>query len=84
VVSKIAPVEDMRSWPMAVRLMWYESARVPSRMNVGQIWKTTSAGQQKVWRENRQMLAAQTKTMVKELRSFLKEIYNQSGKVEDI
>lgn len=30
------------------------------------------------------MLASETKTMVKEIRTFLKEIYNKSGKHEDI
>jgi DNA-directed RNA polymerase subunit beta len=30
------------------------------------------------------MLAAQTKAMAKDLRAFLKDIYNQSGKTEDI
>jgi DNA-directed RNA polymerase subunit beta len=86
VVSKIAPVEDMPFMadgrPVDVVL---NPLGVPSRMNVGQILETHLGWAAKGLGEKiGQMLAAQTKTMVKELRSFLKEIYNQSGKVEDI
>ncbi|HQT71778.1 MAG TPA: DNA-directed RNA polymerase subunit beta [Thiobacillus sp.] len=86
VVSKIAPVEDMPFMadgrPVDVVL---NPLGVPSRMNVGQILETHLGWAAKGLGEKiGQMLAAQTKTMVKELRSFLKEIYNQSGKIEDI
>ncbi|OYY80652.1 MAG: DNA-directed RNA polymerase subunit beta, partial [Hydrogenophilales bacterium 16-62-9] len=86
VVSKIAPVEDMPFMadgrPVDVVL---NPLGVPSRMNVGQILETHLGWAAKGLGEKiGQMLAAQTKTMVKEIRSFLKEIYNQSGKVEDI
>jgi DNA-directed RNA polymerase subunit beta len=58
---------------------------VPSRMNVGQILETHLGWASKGLGEKiGQMLAAQTKTMVKDLRHFFKEIYNQSGKSEDI
>ncbi|MDP2031120.1 MAG: DNA-directed RNA polymerase subunit beta [Thiobacillus sp.] len=86
VVSKIAPVEDMPFMadgrPVDVVL---NPLGVPSRMNVGQILETHLGWAAKGLGEKiGQMLAAQTKTMVKELRSFFKEIYNQSGKIEDI
>ncbi|MDP1924519.1 MAG: DNA-directed RNA polymerase subunit beta [Thiobacillus sp.] len=86
VVSKIAPVEDMPFMadgrPVDVVL---NPLGVPSRMNVGQILETHLGWAAKGLGEKiGQMLAAHTKTMVKELRSFLKEIYNQSGKIEDI
>jgi DNA-directed RNA polymerase subunit beta len=58
---------------------------VPSRMNVGQILETHLGWASKGLGEKiGQMLAAQAKTMVKDLRHFFKEIYNQSGKSEDI
>jgi DNA-directed RNA polymerase subunit beta len=58
---------------------------VPSRMNVGQILETHLGWASKGLGEKiGQMLAAQAKTLVKDLRHFFKEIYNQSGKSEDI
>ncbi len=86
VVSKIAPVEDMPFMadgrPVDVVL---NPLGVPSRMNVGQILETHLGWAAKGLGEKiGQMLAAQTKTLVKDLRHFFKEIYNQSGKSEDI
>ncbi|MEQ1662765.1 MAG: DNA-directed RNA polymerase subunit beta [Thiobacillus sp.] len=86
VVSKITPVEDMPFMadgrPVDIVL---NPLGVPSRMNVGQILETHLGWAAKGLGEKiGQMLAAQTKTMVKELRAFFKEIYNQSGKIEDI
>jgi DNA-directed RNA polymerase subunit beta len=86
VVSKITPVEDMPFMadgrPVDIVL---NPLGVPSRMNVGQILETHLGWASKGLGEKiGQMLAAQTKTMVKDLRAFFKEIYNQSGKTEDI
>jgi len=86
VVSKITPVEDMPFMadgrPVDIVL---NPLGVPSRMNVGQILETHLGWASKGLGEKiGQMLAAQTKTLVKDLRHFLKEIYNQSGKSEDI
>jgi len=86
VVSKIAPVEDMPFMadgrPVDVVL---NPLGVPSRMNVGQILETHLGWAAKGLGEKiGQMMAVHTKTLVKELRGFLKEIYNQSGKSEDI
>ncbi|MFH1819991.1 MAG: DNA-directed RNA polymerase subunit beta [Pseudomonadota bacterium] len=86
VVSKIAPIEDMpfmadgRSVDVVLNPLG-----VPSRMNVGQILETHLGWASKGLGEKiGQMLEAQTKTLVKDLRHFFKEIYNQSGKSEDI
>ncbi len=86
VVSKIAPVEDMpymaNGRPADIVL---NPLGVPSRMNVGQILETHLGWAAKGLGDRiGEMLAAQTKTMVKEIRTFLKEIYNKSGKHEDI
>src|SRR5574340_1058232 len=86
VVSKIVPVEDMPFMadgrPVDVVL---NPLGVPSRMNVGQILETHLGWASKGLGEKiGQMLAAQTKTLVKDLRHFFKDIYNQSGKSEDI
>jgi len=86
VVSKIVPVEDMPFMadgrPVDIVL---NPLGVPSRMNIGQILETHLGWASKGLGEKiGQMLAAQTKTMVKDLRHFFKEIYNQSGKSEDI
>ncbi|WP_324780253.1 DNA-directed RNA polymerase subunit beta [Thiobacillus sedimenti] len=86
VVSKIVPVEDMPFMadgrPVDIVL---NPLGVPSRMNVGQILETHLGWASKGLGEKiGQMLAAQTKSMVKELRGFLKDIYNESGKTEDI
>jgi DNA-directed RNA polymerase subunit beta len=86
VVSKIVPVEDMPYMadgrPVDIVL---NPLGVPSRMNVGQILETHLGWAAKGLGERiGEMLAAQTKTMVKDLRGFLKDIYNRSGKSEDI
>jgi DNA-directed RNA polymerase subunit beta len=86
VVSKIVPIEDMPYMadgrPVDIVL---NPLGVPSRMNVGQILETHLGWAAKGLGEKiGQMLAAQAKTMVKEMRAFLKEIYNHSGKTEDI
>ena len=86
VVSKIAPVEDMpymaNGRPADIVL---NPLGVPSRMNVGQILETHLGWAAKGLGDRiGEMLANETKSMVKEIRSFLKEIYNKSGKHEDI
>ncbi len=86
VVSKIVPVEDMPYMadgrPVDIVL---NPLGVPSRMNVGQILETHLGWAAKGLGERiGEMLAAQTKSMVKDLRGFLKDIYNRSGKSEDI
>ncbi|MDP1644619.1 MAG: DNA-directed RNA polymerase subunit beta [Thiobacillus sp.] len=86
VVSKIVPVEDMPFMadgrPVDIVL---NPLGVPSRMNIGQILETHLGWAAKGLGERiGEMLAAQTKTLVKDLRNFLKQIYNQSGKSEDI
>jgi DNA-directed RNA polymerase subunit beta len=86
VVSKIVPVEDMPFMedgrPVDIVL---NPLGVPSRMNIGQILETHLGWAAKGLGERiGEMLAAQTKTLVKDMRAFLKKIYNQSGKVEDL
>ncbi|ODU49684.1 MAG: DNA-directed RNA polymerase subunit beta [Thiobacillus sp. SCN 63-374] len=86
VVSKIVPVEDMPFMadgrPVDIVL---NPLGVPSRMNIGQILETHLGWASKGLGERiGEMLAAQTRTLVKDMRHFLKEIYNQSGKSEDI
>jgi DNA-directed RNA polymerase subunit beta len=87
VVSKIVPVEDMpymeNGLPVDIVL---NPLGVPSRMNVGQIlethlgWAAKGLGQ-----KIDAMLQAQTKA--KDMRAFLKEVYNSRGaeeKLEDL
>src|SRR5574340_1128702 len=86
VVSKIVPVEDMPFMedgrPVDIVL---NPLGVPSRMNIGQILETHLGWAAKGLGERiGEMLAAQKKTLVKDLRNLLKEIYNQSGKTEEI
>ncbi|MHB1188458.1 DNA-directed RNA polymerase subunit beta [Thiobacillus sp.] len=86
VVSKIVPVEDMPFMadgrPVDIVL---NPLGVPSRMNIGQILETHLGWAAKGLGERiGEMLAAQAKTLVKDLRVFLKQIYNQSGKMEDL
>ena len=84
VVSKIVPIEDMPymadGTPADVVL---NPLGVPSRMNVGQILEThlgwASLG---IGHRIGAMLKAQTKAT--ELRGFLSQIYNESGKQEEI
>jgi DNA-directed RNA polymerase subunit beta len=84
VVSRIVPVEDMPymadGTPADIVL---NPLGVPSRMNVGQIlevhlgWAAKGLGLR-----IGEMLKAKAK--IEELRTFLKQIYNESGKTEDI
>jgi DNA-directed RNA polymerase subunit beta len=84
VVSKIAPVEDMPymadGTPVDIVL---NPLGVPSRMNVGQILEThlgwAALG---IGKRVNEMLQAQAK--VAELRKFLKGLYNETGRVEDL
>ncbi|MCK2087561.1 DNA-directed RNA polymerase subunit beta [Thauera aromatica] len=84
VVSKIVPVEDMPymedGTPLDIVL---NPLGVPSRMNIGQIlethlgWAAKGLGQ-----KIDKML--QAKASADELRGFLDQIYNSSGKAEDL
>ena len=84
VVSKIVPIEDMPymedGTPLDIVL---NPLGVPSRMNIGQIlethlgWAAKGLGQQ-----IDRMLQAQASAS--ELRGFLDQVYNRSGKPEDI
>ena len=84
VVSRIVPVEDMPymadGTPADIVL---NPLGVPSRMNVGQVlevhlgWASKGLGLR-----IGEMLQAQAKAA--ELRTFLKTIYNESGKTEDL
>jgi len=84
VVSKIVPVEDMPymedGTPLDIVL---NPLGVPSRMNIGQIlethlgWAAKGLGQ----KIDKMM---QAKASADELRGFLDQIYNSSGKSEDI
>ena len=84
VVSKIVPVEDMPymadGTPVDIVL---NPLGVPSRMNVGQIlevhlgWAAKGLG-----RKIDEMLKAQAKAA--EVRKFLEQIYNTTGKPEDL
>jgi len=84
VVSRIVPVEDMPymadGTPADIVL---NPLGVPSRMNVGQVlevhlgWASKGLGLR-----IGEMLKAQAKAA--ELREFLKKIYNESGKTEDL
>lgn len=84
VVSKIVPIEDMPymadGTPADVVL---NPLGVPSRMNVGQILETHLGWAAKgLGLRIGEMLQAKQK--VEELRTFLKSIYLDSGKPEDI
>jgi DNA-directed RNA polymerase subunit beta len=84
VVSKITPVEDMPYMadgsPVDIVL---NPLGVPSRMNVGQIlevhlgWAALGIG-----KRIQEMLKAQAKT--EQLRKFLKQLYNETGRIEDL
>lgn len=84
VVSRIVPIEDMPymadGTPADIVL---NPLGVPSRMNVGQVlevhlgWAAKGLGLR-----IGEMLKA--KAQVEEIRGFLKKIYNESGKTEDI
>ena len=84
VVSRIVPVEDMPfmadGTPADVVL---NPLGVPSRMNVGQILETHLGWAAKgLGLRIGEMLVAQAK--VQELRKFLAQIYNETGKSEDL
>jgi DNA-directed RNA polymerase subunit beta len=84
VVSRIVPVEDMPfmadGTPADVVL---NPLGVPSRMNVGQILETHLGWAAKgLGLRIGEMLKAQAK--VQELRKFLAQIYNETGKTEDL
>ena len=84
VVSKITPVEDMPymadGTPVDIVL---NPLGVPSRMNVGQIlevhlgWAALGIG-----KRIQEMLKAQAKA--DQLRKFLKQLYNETGRTEDL
>ena len=84
VVSKITPVEDMPYMadgsPVDIVL---NPLGVPSRMNVGQVlevhlgWAALGIG-----KRIQEMLKAQEKA--DQLRKFLKQLYNETGRVEDL
>ena len=83
VVSKICPIEDMPYMadgrPADICL---NPLGVPSRMNIGQIlevhlgWAAKGLG----WRITEMLKTEQ----VKQIREFLNEIYNRTGKKEDL
>ncbi len=84
VISTIVPVEDMpfdeEGEPVDVVL---NPLGVPSRMNVGQVLETHLGWAAKgMGRRIGRMLEARAK--VTELRAFLDQVYNTSGKSEDI
>ncbi len=84
VISMIKPVEDMPfsadGQPVDIVL---NPLGVPSRMNVGQVLETHLGWAAKgVGQRIGEMLEAKAK--LEELRGFLKQIYNSSGKQEDL
>ncbi len=84
VISQIVPVEDMpfdeNGEPVDIVL---NPLGVPSRMNIGQILETHLGFAAKgVGRKIGEMLDAHVK--VQELRKYLDEVYNFSGKKEDL
>ena len=84
VVSKIVPVEDMphmaNGMPVDIVL---NPLGVPSRMNVGQILETHLGWAARgLGHKIDAMMQAQTKT--KDMRAFLKEVYNSRGAVEKL
>jgi len=86
VISKIAPVEDMPHMadgtPMDIVL---NPLGVPSRMNIGQILETHLGWAAKgLGHRINEMLQKETKNKAAELRKFLEQIYNSTGKQEDL
>jgi len=84
VISQIVPVEDMPyladGTPVDIVL---NPLGVPSRMNVGQVLETHLGWAAKgLGLKIGKMLEAKTK--IEEVRQFLKEVYNCSGKKEDL
>ena len=84
VVSKIVPVEDMPymedGTPLDIVL---NPLGVPSRMNIGQILETHLGWAAKGLGQKIDKMV-QAKASADELRGFLDQIYNSSGKAEDI
>jgi DNA-directed RNA polymerase subunit beta len=86
VVSKITPVEDMPymadGTPADIVL---NPLGVPSRMNVGQILETHLGWAAKgIGQRIGELLEQHREHEVKKIRDFLKQVYNHSGKQEDI
>jgi DNA-directed RNA polymerase subunit beta len=84
VISKIVPVEDMPYMAdgTAVDIV-LNPLGVPSRMNVGQILETHLGWAAKgLGHKIGEMLRAQANAA--EVKKFLNEIYNHSGRIEDI
>ncbi|QWE14624.1 DNA-directed RNA polymerase subunit beta [Polynucleobacter sp. AP-Sving-400A-A2] len=84
VVSKIAPAEDMPFMadgrPVDIVL---NPLGVPSRMNVGQILETHLGwAAQGIGKRIDEMVRQQAKQA--ELRKFMKQLYNETGRIEDI
>lgn len=84
VVSKIAPAEDMPFMadgrPVDIVL---NPLGVPSRMNVGQILETHLGwAAQGIGKRIDEMVREQAKQV--ELRKFLKQLYNETGRIEDL
>jgi DNA-directed RNA polymerase subunit beta len=84
VVSKIAPAEDMPFMadgrPVDIVL---NPLGVPSRMNVGQILETHLGwAAQGIGKRIDEMVREQVQQA--ELRQFLKQLYNETGRIEDI
>ncbi|MGX2041965.1 DNA-directed RNA polymerase subunit beta [Methylocaldum sp. MU1018] len=84
VISQIVPVEDMPyladGTPVDIVL---NPLGVPSRMNVGQVLETHLGWAAKgLGLKIGKMLEAKTK--IEEVRQFLKEVYNSSGKEENL
>ena len=84
VISRIVPVEDMpfdeNGRPVDIVL---NPLGVPSRMNIGQVLETHLGFAAKgIGERIGRMLDAQVKA--KELRDFLDQVYNKSGRKEDI
>ncbi|MBU3621402.1 DNA-directed RNA polymerase subunit beta [Polynucleobacter sp. CS-Odin-A6] len=84
VVSKIAPAEDMPFMadgrPVDIVL---NPLGVPSRMNVGQILETHLGwAAQGIGKRIDEMVRQQVKQA--ELRKFMKQLYNETGRIEDI
>ena len=84
VVSKIAPAEDMPFMadgrPVDIVL---NPLGVPSRMNVGQILETHLGwAAQGIGKRIDEMVRQQVKQA--ELRKFMKQLYNETGRIEDV
>jgi DNA-directed RNA polymerase subunit beta len=84
VVSKIVPVEDMPYMADGTSVdILLNPLGVPSRMNIGQILETHLGWAAKgLGKKIGAMLTAQAN--IKEVRQFLDQIYNGSGKIEDL